>query len=361
MWNFPGATTLMAFIGPVLGGALACLLTCGLLVLTQRWHGRFTLDGSEGVQKFHLHPTPRVGGIGIAVGMTVVWVIAPEPARVLIEPMLWAGIPAFAFGLAEDMTKSVGPAWRLGATMLSGVAACMLTGLSLSRTELAPLDALLMWWPASVAFTAFAAAGVANAINIVDGFNGLASGLTALALLALGAMAARAGDPVLAQCCIGLAAVVLGFMVLNFPLGKIFLGDGGAYLLGFWLAWLAVLLMHRNVAVEPAAVLLACAYPVVEVLFSMVRRWRRHLPAMHPDRLHLHSLVKCRIARKRLEGWPPVLQNASVSPLVWLIAAVPALGGVLAWNSPGWAYAGLVGFVGLYLLIYRRLALFGWR
>lgn len=346
----------------LLAGALAAFIACCLLVVTQRWHGRFTLDNAEGIQKFHTRPTPRIGGVGVMAGMLAVLLLAPEAWKSVLVPMLWASLPAFAFGVAEDISKRVGPRARLLATMGSGVLATVLTGTALAHTGLPWFDgALQSWWPLAVAFTAFAVGGVANAVNIVDGFNGLASGLVIICLCALGAIALQAGDGTLAGVLFATAAVVLGFMGVNFPFGKIFLGDGGAFVLGFWLAWLAVLLIERNPSVSPVAVLLACAYPVVEVVFSICRRIRRAHPAMHPDRLHLHSLVKCRLARKQLGHWPTVMQNASVSPFVWVIATGPAGLGAWFWNVPPAAWAGLFGFAMAYALIYRRLALFGWR
>ena len=71
---------------------------------------------------------------------------------------------------------------------------------------------------------------------------------------------------------------MLGFFVWNFPAGLIFLGDGGAYFLGFYVAELAILLLHRNPAVSPMFPLLLCIYPVFETLFSI---YRRTLPARH--------------------------------------------------------------------------------
>ena len=65
---------------------------------------------------------------------------------------------------------------------------------------------------------------------------------------------------------------MLGFFVWNFPAGLIFLGDGGAYFLGFYLAELAILLLHRNPEVSPMFPLLLCIYPVFETLFSIYRR-----------------------------------------------------------------------------------------
>ncbi|MBK7655484.1 MAG: glycosyltransferase family 4 protein, partial [Betaproteobacteria bacterium] len=96
------------------------------------------------------------------------------------------------------------------------------------------------------AFTAFAIAGLSNPINIIDGFNGLASGAVLISLASLGLIAFQVNDLDLMRMCFILSGATLGFVVLNFPFGKIFLGDGGAYLLGFTLAWTSVLLLLRN-------------------------------------------------------------------------------------------------------------------
>jgi len=345
-----------------LWGPLVAALVCCLLVWTQRWHGAYTLDSRVGVHKVHIRPTPRVGGVGTLAGLVVVYLQAAPDAQAVIGPMLLAAVPAFLCGLAEDLTKRVGVRTRLCATVGSGVLASMLTDTALAHTGLPWLDqALQAWWPLAVAFTAFCVGGVANAVNIVDGFNGLAAGLVIICLCALGTIALQAGDHTLAGVLFASSAVVGGFLAVNFPLGKIFLGDGGAYTLGFWLAWLAVLLIERNPEVSAVAVLLSCIYPVLEVVFSVARRLRRAHPAMHPDRLHLHSLVKYRVARKRLAHWPTVMQNASVSPFIWLIALGPACMGALFWKTAPAAWGGLLAFVMAYTLIYRRLALFSWR
>ncbi|WP_205758243.1 MraY family glycosyltransferase, partial [Macromonas bipunctata] len=261
----------------LLVGALVTCLGCVALVLTQRWHARWSIDGSHGVQKFHTHPTPRVAGIAIVLGLfTSSWFLSADVKAVLM-PMLWASLPAFVFGFVEDLTKKVGVRERLLATIASGILAWWFTGISLDRVNVWGLDALLTWMPVSVLFTAFAIGGVANAVNIIDGFNGLAAGVVMICLAALGVCAHRVGDPTLMVVCMVLVSVIAGFWLVNFPLGKIFLGDGGAYLIGFCLGWIAVLLPMRNPGISPWASLLACAYPILEVLFSILRRHRRKL------------------------------------------------------------------------------------
>jgi UDP-N-acetylmuramyl pentapeptide phosphotransferase/UDP-N-acetylglucosamine-1-phosphate transferase len=240
------------------------------------------------------------------------------------------------------------------ATMCSGVAACLITGVVLNRVDTPLLDDLLAYWPIALVFTAFAIAGIANAINIIDGFNGLSTGTVMIILSALWSIAQIEGDVTLAANCLLFGAAIFGFWLVNFPFGKIFLGDGGAYFVGFALAWLAILLMMRNPTVSPWTVLLASAYPVVEVLYSMWRRKRLKQPTGSPDSLHLHSVIKTQIILPHLTMWPPQLRNAAVSPLIWLLASLPAFLAVFFVGASLWIVTGLfVAFVCTYHCIYQ--------
>jgi UDP-N-acetylmuramyl pentapeptide phosphotransferase/UDP-N-acetylglucosamine-1-phosphate transferase len=297
--------------------AFAASLSLGIaLVLTQRWHGRITLDHTEGVQKFHTVPTPRIGGVPVFAALLLVQPLLAPSLQAQLNTLLVAGLAAFAFGLAEDLTKRVGVLTRLLATMASGVAAWWLSGYSLTRLDVIGLDWALQWLPLSVLFTAFAVGGVANAINISDGLHGLASSTSVWAFMGLGLIAQSVGDADLAALCLLLAAAVLGFFLVNWPLGKIFLGDGGAYFIGFALAWVAVLLAERNPGVSPFAALLVCVHPITEVLFSIYRRKVRQYHPGHPDQLHFHSLFKRRYMARWFSHKSKDWRNAAAGLLV---------------------------------------------
>ena len=163
-------------------GFVSTFLLCVLLVITKRWHGALTMDFTDGIQKFHTAPTPRIGGVPIVLGLIVAWAKTPLDIKELLTPILFAGMPAFLFGVAEDITKRVGVTQRLLATMASGLLAWWITDYSLSRVDIWGVDWLMKFTLVSVLFTAFAIGGVANAINIIDGFNGLASTMSTLAL-----------------------------------------------------------------------------------------------------------------------------------------------------------------------------------
>ena len=331
-----------------------------VLVSTQGWHGRYSHDSHLGVQKFHTEATPRIGGVAILVGCALTWSFAAPALQAILGPLLLAGAPAFVFGLAEDLTKRVSISKRLLATMASGVLAWAITGQSITHVSVPGLDWLLGFTVLSVAFTAFAVGGVANAINIIDGFNGLAAGTLIIILCALALMAGALGDTDLVQTCLVLAAVVLGFALLNWPMGKLFLGDGGAYFLGFAVAWLAVLLLNRHPEVSAWAPLLVCGFPFLEVIFSIIRRWRRRASPGDADCLHLHSLVKRRIVRRWLPHASTLVRNSVTGAVMWLPALLPA---VVALQYPSNTPALVLGFAlysFLYSAAYARLTQFRW-
>lgn len=343
-----------------LWGVFASFFACLTLVLTKTWHGNFTLDVSEGIQKFHTDPTPRIGGVAILMSLIVVWGKSSDEVRQLLTPMLFAGLPAFVFGLAEDITKQVSVSSRLLATMGSGLLACWLTDYSLTRVDVWGIDDLMRVGFISILFTAFAVGGVANAVNIIDGFNGLAGTTTMLAFVGYALIAFQVGDPTLASLALLCAACVFGFFWVNWPLGKIFLGDGGSYFLGFALAWVAVLLLERHPNVSVFAGLLPCIHPVVEVLFSIYRRKiRKDHPGM-PDRLHFHSLVKRRYVERWFSGLTSPTRNSITGVLVGLFTLVAVVVANLVYDEYWLSVSAVVGLALGYVAIYARMVKHRW-
>ena len=354
--NFSDA--LSAVATPLWVGGLVSFALSVLVVLTTRWHGFLSLDESAGVQKVHAHPTPRVGGLPMVLGLLAAVMVSPSELRDKLWPWLVAGSPAFAFGLAEDLTKRVGVMARLLATMGSGVLAWFITGYALSSVNLWGLDYLLQFTVVAVMFTAFAVGGVANSINIIDGLNGLASSMVLWALLGIAVLAASLGDTVLAGTCLIIAACVVGFFVVNWPLGKIFLGDGGSYFLGFALAWACVLLVERHSEVSAFAALLLCIHPVTEVLYSVYRRKVRNQHPGHPDRLHFHSLVTRRVMQGLLPHSSKTVRNSVGGALVGGMSLLPALLIQFTYNSTALNIAAIavlvLGYLWLFKAIVRR-------
>lgn len=355
MWD-PGVLVLLAVFA-------TALLVCLGLIATQRWHGRLTLDHDlGGIQKIHRRPVPRIGGVALFIALLLgglaCW-LTDNPRTNQILTVLACGIPAFLAGLIEDLTKKVGVRTRLYASFASAALAIWLLNASLTHLDTPGLNSLVALAPLSVLFTCFAVGGLTNAINIIDGINGLAAGSVVLILAGLGAMAWMHQDLlVLDLCLLGMAALS-GFMLLNFPSGRIFLGDGGAYLSGFWLAECAVLLLARNPEVSTWAVLLACVYPVWETVFSMFRRQViSRASSGEPDQVHLHHVLLTWLRTHRIGGAdtrPSWKSHGLVSMVIWVMVVacqIPALG--LADNSALLA-CGVAAFAGIYCWIYQSL------
>jgi UDP-N-acetylmuramyl pentapeptide phosphotransferase/UDP-N-acetylglucosamine-1-phosphate transferase len=277
--------------------------------------------------------------------------------------LLVASLPAFLAGLIEDFTKRVSVRMRLMATAFSALAASALLGATVSELDLWGVDALLSFMPFALLVTAVVVAGGSNAINIIDGFNGLSSSTIVIMAAGLAAVALRCGDTLVASLgMLGIGAT-LGFMMLNYPRGRLFLGDGGAYFLGFWVSEMAVLLLVRNASVNAWQVLSICAYPVIEVLFSIYRRrFIQNVSPGAPDALHLHTLVYRRLVFRYVDknSKNPWKRNAAVACIIPPVVAVCVAVSVLVGTSIAMSMLTVLAQVVIYVAVYGRLVRGRW-
>ena len=347
-----------------LGGVMLVALCTSLLVLaTRRWHVRWTGDfANSGIQKHHEGSPPRVGFLPILAGLGVAAFLLSRQAGPigqgsagLLGLLILASLPAVGLGLVEDLTKIVSPRLRFAGAMLASLLGIALLDTRIHGIGLPGIDSLFAWAWVSVPFTMLMVTGFTNAVNIVDGLNGLAGGLASLMLGATGAAAYMVGDMVMVQTCIAIGAALAGFLLINYPRGLMFLGDGGAYFLGFALVQIWILLVNRNPEVSPWFVLSVASYTTIETIFSIYRRrfrGRRPRAAMAPDRLHLHSLIYRRLTRKLSASmtWGGVwLPNALAATIIVCAAALPVMLALVNPRSLLWNVALCVGSLLLYL------------
>lgn len=235
----------------------------------------------EKPQNFHASSTPRAGGIGILMGM-VFLLFTPLGWKLLFSIFL-----AFLSGVFEDFHRSLSPKIRLMLQFIAATSAIFLTD---SVVTYLGLGFYIPYW-VGVIFSIFSIIGLMNAVNIIDGFNGLASGVVLLILLSFSIVAFEVQNDQIIYISLIVSSAVLAFFLLNFPKGKIFLGDGGAYLLGFIIALIGIFLASTYDEVSPWYILAVLIYPVWEVLFSIVRKRKAGRSPMEPDAYHLHMLI----------------------------------------------------------------------
>jgi UDP-N-acetylmuramyl pentapeptide phosphotransferase/UDP-N-acetylglucosamine-1-phosphate transferase len=348
------------------------LLVSVLIVMSQKWHGGLSHDHDlDGVQKVHTTAVPRIGGLSVIAGMLLgclAFRSVHHAGQTLStgEDMLLlliASLPAFLAGLIEDFTKRVSVRMRLTATALSALVASALLGATVTELDLWGVDALLSFMPVALLVTAVVVAGGSNAINIIDGFNGLSSSTIVIMAAGLAAVALRCGDSLVANLGVVCIGATLGFMTLNYPRGKLFLGDGGAYFLGFWVSEMAVLLLVRNPSVNAWQVLGICAYPVIEVLFSMYRRrFIQKVSPGAPDALHLHTLVYRRIVFRYVDknSRNPWKRNAAVACIIPPVVAVCVAVSVMLGTSMTMSVLIVLAQVMIYIAVYGRLVRGRW-
>ena len=321
-------------------------------------------DTNEGVQKFHVNPTSRLGGIAIFLGFAFSG-RAVSGVTEFHHYSFWfllATLPVWLAGLTEDLTHRVGPTLRLVMATLSAAFLFGSLGVSVNRTDVWLIDVLLSIPGAPLCVTLLVVAGFTHSVNIVDGFHGLACGLAIIALSGLAFMASKEGDTLLLQMCLTSLAVAIGFFVFNWPKGAIFLGDAGAYLIGFWVVELGVLLAMRNPQISPMAPVVVALLPLIETLFSMYRRnvVRNH-PVNQPDALHLHTLIYRRILFSPAIAYTSDqinAVNASVAVFFWVPATIFASFACIFAQSTEIQLVLILIYLVMYNWLYLRLVRF---
>ncbi len=344
------------------------LVTTLVLIRYQHLHEKMSSDYDLlGPQKFHKHVVPRIGGLSIFFAVFICALVAYkslflERGLLLLQICLCA-LPAFTIGLIEDLTKKISVKTRLIATAIAAYMGIYFLNVLITQVQIPGLDWILSISAIAIIFTVLAVTGLANAYNIIDGFNGLASMVAVISLLAIGYVAFKVNDPILASTCLIVIGAIGGFFIWNYPRGLIFLGDGGAYLVGYLVATLSILLINRNPDVSPWFALLVNAYPIFETLFTI---WRRKIhqgknPIL-PDGAHFHSLIYRRMIRwagaHSSQETASYVKNAKTSPYLWLLSSLAVFPAIIWWQTTWILQCFSLLFCVSYLIAYNAVVKF---
>ncbi len=338
---------------------IASFIANGLLLTTREYHGVWSEDTQTGTQKFHKEKTLRIGGVAIYLAILVSTFLDFEGSYFLMVSAI-AGLPVFLAGLGEDVTKHISPWLRLSFAFSSAFVFIFWTGFHATSINTPILKELFQWYPFSFVITAVAIAGISNAINIIDGFNGLASGSLIIMFGTLGLLTMGHGDLALASFAFVHVMAVLGFYLWNFPMGRIFMGDGGAYYLGFALAIGVIMAFERNLTLSPWTLSLILAYPIMETMFSIYRKLRRvGYSPVQADAMHLHHLIRRSYGRRIAKRLGREDMENSLTGLIMLLFPLSScvLALIAAPYSPYMSIAFWVVYVLIYIGFYERLSL----
>jgi UDP-GlcNAc:undecaprenyl-phosphate GlcNAc-1-phosphate transferase len=271
---------------------------------------------APGPLKIHREPVPYLGGVAVFVALAVV--VAPTHLSYLLPLGL-----ATALGIADDV-RDLSPVVRL----LSQVTIGCIAGI------ISPAPG-----PLGLLVTAGLVVVLVNAVNLIDGMDALASCVVAVSAMGF---AAVGGDARILA--FGVCGALAGFLVFNRPPARIYLGDGGSYLLGTAIAMLAANALDTDSSTVWIALPFLLGLPLADVTIAVVRRFLAHRPLFLGDRSHVYDQLADR-------GW-------SVPRVVIACAAVQlvatAIGLVLL-------QLGVVAAVAGALVVGLSAALFVWR
>lgn len=285
-------------------------------------------------QALHKETTPRLGGLGIILGATMAMLIVPENFKDLFGLFAFSFIPVVLTGLAEDVGYRVSPRGRLIAAMVSSL--IMIVGLNIwvIATGVWVLDIFFKMAFLAIPVTIIWATGVCHGFNLIDGVNGLAAGLGVVISAGLWWVAFSNDQLTLALVSLAIIPALMGFIVFNWPFGRIFLGDAGAYGIGHILAWLSILLVWFTPNVYMMGISLMFFWPVADTFLAIWRRRQQGKPVDSPDRMHFHQLIYrfiTHLTRNRL----PVRSVNSLTGLVILpFAGFPVFVGAMVYDKP---------------------------
>ncbi len=298
-------------------------------------------------RKVHTKPMVRLGGVSIFAGVTAalltVWGLGgfgtlPPSEEYEVWGLTIGSVFMFLVGLADDLfTLPALP--RLLAQMIISTGAWMVgvqiealsfPGLGTWQLGLLSLPITLLWL-----------VGVTNAINFIDGLDGLAAGVSGIAAVVTLMVTLLTQQWAAALIAAALAGASLGFLRYNFNPAQIFMGDGGAYFLGFMLAGLSVIGVVKIVTTVAIIVpLLILGVPIFDTASVIIQRLSQGQSPFKPDKRHLHH----QLLRVGLSHRFTVLTIYALT--LWAGCLALALA-----NLPsGWAYTAgatvLLGYVG---------------
>ena len=292
----------MSISSVVVCGLLGFLVTWGLIPVILQACRRAASQRDQCFHQTGKTSIPRFGGIALAAGFVAVALSAAyfseEGASRESITVLLGAMAMFGLGVLDDL-RPIGARMKLaGQVAIATVVALSGGSIEYVTNPLTGASHAAGGW--GLMATVLWLVALTNLINIIDGIDGLAGGIS-LMLMVLLAQAGTSGSSFLLLLAVGMIGTLVGFLHFNFPPARIYMGDGGAYFLGFLIGGLTLVTSQKGtVAAALVAPVFALALPIIDVALAIIRRGLKGLPVFRPDRRHIHHrLVEFGFSHRR--------------------------------------------------------------
>ena len=272
------------------------------------------------IQQIHTGNSTRYGGIVFVIIFIGIVFFKNNLENNFTFLIILYGLPFIFFTLLEDLFQNINPSIRLITLLISSFLMCSLGLKNLPIIEIPFIDNFINSPTISILFYTIALTAYINGVNFIDGTNGLAGFSILVSTLCLLFLSLLTQDIYIAKITIFLIAIILSFLIFNFPFGKIFLGDLGAYFLGWTVGSVTIFFMSRNPDVLNWCAVIILSYPITEVVFSVIRKIYESKNPTYPDRQHLHLKLFFTLNKKISDK---TAANSLVTPFLSLIWLTP--------------------------------------
>ena len=323
-----------------------------LLILKKHNPGLLIDDQLRKPQAFHISPTSVIGGIGIFFSLLIIYLYFLFFKNIFFFEYLSFCTLFFFLGLVDDLKINFNPKIRLALMIIFLIVLIKYNNFYLDKTGITILNS---WIENSeiffLIFISLCFLFVINGANLIDGYNGLLGLHSLIIIINLFLINYVNENSDLAFLLFLVLLVLINFLIFNFPKAKIFLGDGGAYLLGAFIAVSTIKTSIANPAISPFYFCILLFYLFFEVFFSFFRKLiKEKISPIYPDKKHLHMLLYKFLLKKNNNKTESNYYVSIIINLFYFILTVPA---ILMMNDGMFCkYYSIIFFL-IYLFSYR--------
>jgi len=322
------------------------------LIFLTKYKLKFLIDNEfKKPQAFHDYPVATSGGAGIYLSFLTVSSYLFLFKQVVYYDYLSFCTLFFILGFSDDLKLNIRPKFRLILMMISLVFLIINNGFYIENTGIGFLNRFLEIDIFALFFVSLCFLFIINGSNLIDGYNGLLGIHSLIILINLFFINYFNSNFDLAFLIICIIFIIIIFLKFNFPKATVFLGDGGSYLLGVFIAISAIKTSIANPTVSPFYFCILLFYLFFEVFFSFIRKIAVEKKSpLFPDSKHLHMLLYKIMLKKNKDKLKSNYSVTLIINLIYLILLIPAT--LMMSNGTFCKYYSIIFFV-VYILSYN--------